>query len=114
MRDSDLTLTNVLVRVRDLESALSFWTDVVGLRRVDSEADWELMEDRSTGQRIVLTTRRLGSDWALAFATSNFHDVLAALSRSGGRIVESASEASPLPFCLYRTAAGVPLLLYQT
>lgn len=99
-------LTETMIRVTSVPEAAARLERLLDLRTVEDGEGWRLLEDRASGQRVVLTDRDFGSPWALMVAAGD-PEATAAACRD-----EGAAEEEGGGFRVHRLPEGPALFVY--
>lgn len=113
-RFPDVEMTDVMIAVSDLPSALSFWMGTMGFERAGEGADdWVMLEDPRSGQQISLVAGDFGVQWATAVATDSLAKASQRLIGAGARPVKREELPNGFAYAVFEAPGGGNILLYE-
>ena len=123
--DAVMRLAHTMIRVRDLEASIAFYTEFLGLREVrrrpiGDEATLVFLTDQSATYHLELTYNHDGRDYELgtqfghlAFVTDDLDGVKQEIERRGWWSRESKPEA-PASYVFVRDPDGYDVEILQS
>jgi catechol 2,3-dioxygenase-like lactoylglutathione lyase family enzyme len=104
-------VTDTMIAVDDMESALDFWTTALNMHLAESAPGWVLLEHPTTHQKITLFEGNIGTPWCVAVRADNLETAIVDLASHGATMSEMF-ESRGLRGALCHSPSGAPILLY--
>lgn len=108
------SLTDTMVQVPDMNTAIEFWVNNLGMQVVQTSPDWSMLQDPETGQKIVFTGSGFGHSWAFSISTTDVQGLITQLTQKGCEVLKSIETfENGFSYAICRDTSSLPLLIYS-
>jgi catechol 2,3-dioxygenase-like lactoylglutathione lyase family enzyme len=104
-------VTDLMIAVDDLESAVEFWTQALYMLLAEAAPGWVMLEHPTTHQRVTLFEGDLGTPWCVAVRAADLEAAVADFASRGAATGE-IFETPGFRASLCHGPSGTPLMLY--
>ena len=105
-------VTDMMIAVDDLESAVKFWSEALNMHPAESAGNWVLLEHITTHQRITLFQGDFGTPWCVAVRAQDVERAVEDLAEHGATTSETF-ESPGFRAALCLSPSGTPIMVYN-